>query len=150
MSDERMLPPDLAAKYRARLAEIRATMPHWGGGTNRPTAEAEAKLTANLGETLGKIMAGVSKADATTMVTPMRCHLCGAVERREGKRTVIEHDFSKHPQGEVPASQLDIKPVKRTREHDDDDRIFGAERTRETYNERLQAGRKPKMLGSGD
>ena len=62
---------------------------------------------------------------------------------------MIEHDLAKHPQGEMPGSQLDIKPVKRTREHDDD-RVFGDDRTRETYNERVQAGRKPRMLGSGD
>jgi|SRR3954454_13681201 hypothetical protein len=112
MSEERLLSPDVAEKDRTRLAEIRATLPHWGGGTHRRSPEAEATLTANLGETLGKIMAGIS-------ARRVRCHVCGALERREGKRTVIEHDFAKHPQGEIPASQLDVKPVHRSRASDE-------------------------------
>jgi hypothetical protein len=57
MTDEKKLPPDVAERYRRRLAEIRLTMPHWGGGSHRATPEAEAKLESNIGESITRIMA---------------------------------------------------------------------------------------------
>jgi hypothetical protein len=73
----------------------------------------------------------------------MGCTICGAVEELVGKRYVIVHDYSRHPQGEIPERQLDVQPIARTREQKD----F----SRETYDARVKAGRESlKRLGSGD
>jgi hypothetical protein len=122
MSEERLLPPDVAERYRHRLAEIRLTMPHWGGGMHRTTPEVEQALDANIGTTVERVMANVStQTNAAPQVE--RCAICGAMEQLVGKRYVITHDFAKHPQGEVATKQLDVRPMPRTREPED--RIFG-------------------------
>src|SRR5688500_11075906 len=130
MSEDRMLPPDVAARYQKRLAEIRLSMPHWGGGNHRTTPEAEQKLEESIGATVARSMAKVSSNGAVvTVPAPARCEVCGAVAQpsASGKRDEIVHDMAKHPRGEIPASQLDIKPMQRTsrERHDWQERASG-------------------------
>jgi hypothetical protein len=124
MSDEKQLPPDVAERYRRRLAEIRATMPHWGGGTHRPTPEPEARLEANIEESITRIMANTRDPNALAAEKRQVCPICGATEELVGKRYVMTHDFARHPRGEVPAKQVEVVPMRHARESEDD-QIFG-------------------------
>jgi hypothetical protein len=154
VSEERKLPPDVAAAYQRKLAELRLTAPHWGGGTQPDAVQRTAReqeLDANIGSVVARVMANVPQSLVAAASVPV-CELCGvaATPSASGKRLEIVHDLAKHPFGEIPASQLEIKPMRRSKSNEDVDDIFGGDRSRETYNDRLAAGQGRKRLGSGE